>query len=219
MLNPVTRKRSGLGSIAAVSVCALVVGLTTGAGASPAQQARDPLSPRTKFVMKPDGSSGATKPGAAIPNIDSAKATIRTYYGASSDGIADKKKSPYISEIASILNGQNAYLAQNAKAGKPAIVLDVDDTTLWNYDMEDGAMHFDYDPTLQNTWVQEQKFPAVPGMTDFVDKATKMGYTVFGLTAATKPTIDGVAGKRCSWTQVFWRVGSKVKCIAASSMS
>ena len=182
MLNPVTRRRSGLGSIAAVSVCALVVGLTTGAGASPAEQARDPLSPRTKFVMKPDGSSGATKPGAAIPNIDSAKATIRTYYGASSDGIADKKKSPYISEIASILNGQNAYLAQNAKAGKPAIVLDVDDTTLWNYDMEDGAMHFDYDPTLQNTWVQDQKFPAVPGMVDFVDKAAKMGYTVFGLT-------------------------------------
>ncbi len=182
MLNSVTMRRSRLGSIAAVSVCALVVGLTTGAGASPAQQARDPLSPRTKFVMRPDGSSGATKPGAAIPNIDSAKATIRTYYGASSDGIADKKKSPYISEIASILNGQNAYLAQNAKAGKPAIVLDVDDTTLWNYDMEDGAMHFDYDPTLQNTWVQEQKFPAVPGMAEFVDKAAKMGYTVFGLT-------------------------------------
>ena len=61
-------------------------------------------------------------------------------------------------------------------------MLDVDDTTLWNYDMEDGAMHFDYDPTLQNTWVQEQKFPAVPGMVEFVDKAAKLGYTVFGLT-------------------------------------
>jgi predicted secreted acid phosphatase len=182
MLHSVTRRRSGLGSIAAVSACALVVGLTTAAGASPAVQARDPLSPRTKFVMKPDGSSGATKPGAAIPNIDSAKATIRTYYGATSDGIADKKKSPYISEIAKLLNDQNAYLAQNAKVGKAAIVLDVDDTTLWNYDMEDGAMHFDYDPTLQNTWVQDQKFPAVPGMTDFVDKAAKMGYTFFGLT-------------------------------------
>ncbi len=179
MLNPASAR---LGSIAALSVCALVVGLTTGAGASPGQQARDPLTPRTKFVMKPDGSSGATKAGAAIPNIDSAKATIRTYYGATSDGIADKKKSPYISEIAKLLNDQNAYLAQNAKAGKPAIVLDVDDTTLWNYDMEDGAMHFNYDPVLQNTWVQDQLFPAVPSMVDFVDKAVKMGYTVFGLT-------------------------------------
>ena len=81
------------------------------------------------------------------------KATIRTYYNASSDGIADKKKSPYITEMqTSILDGQNAYLAQNADARrKPAIVLDADDTTLWTYDMEDGAMHFNFDPTLQNT--------------------------------------------------------------------
>ena len=85
--------------------------------------------------MKPDGSSGAAKVGAAIPNIDSVKATIRTCYGATSEGIADKTKSPYITEINKLLNDQTAYLAQNAKAAaKPAIVLDVDDTTLWNYD-------------------------------------------------------------------------------------
>ena len=125
--------------------------------------------------MKPDGSSGATKVGAAIPNIDSVKATIRTYYAATSEGIADKTKSPYITEIDKLLNDQNAYLAQNAKAAaKPAIVLDVDDTTLWNYDLEDGELHFDYDPVVQNDWVQDQKFPAVPGMAAFVDKAAKL---------------------------------------------
>ena len=180
MLNPVTRRR---GAVAAVSVCALVVGLLGGTGSAQARQAADPLTPRTKFVMKPDGSSGANKVGAAIPNIDSVKATIRTYYAASSDGIADKKKSPYITEIAKLLNDQNSYLSQNAKAApKPAIVLDVDDTTLWNYDMEDGALHFDYDPAVQNQWVQDQLFPAVPGMAEFVDKAVKQGYTVFGVT-------------------------------------
>ena len=172
MLNPAHVKR---GAVAAFSVSALVIGLVGGAGAAPAQQARDPLTPRAKFVMKPDGSSGATKVGAAIPNVDSVKATIRTYYGATSEGIADKKKSPYITEIDKLLNDQNAYLAQNAKAAaKPAIVLDVDDTTLWNYDMEDGELHFDYDPVVQNDWVQGQKFPAVPGMAAFVDKAAKL---------------------------------------------
>ena len=183
MLNPAHVKR---GAVAAFSVSALVIGLVGGAGAAPAQQARDPLTPRAKFVMKPDGSSGATKVGAAIPNVDSVKATIRTYYGATSEGIADKKKSPYITEIDKLLNDQNAYLAQNAKAAaKPAIVLDVDDTTLWNYDMEDGELHFDYDPVVQNDWVQGQKFPAVPGMVAFVDKAAKLGYTVFGVTGRT----------------------------------
>jgi predicted secreted acid phosphatase len=180
MLNPVSVRR---GAIAAVSVCALVVGLQPGSGASPAQRNRDPLTPRTHFTMKPDGSSGLTKSGEGIPNIDSVKSTIRTYYAAGSDGIADKTKSPYISEVQKLLNDEQPFLAQaKSTTPNPAIVLDTDDTTLWTYDMEDGAMHFNFDPSLQNTWVQEQRFPAVPGMADFVDKAAKMGYTVFGLT-------------------------------------
>ena len=183
MLNPVPTKRPGLGAIAAVSVSALVVGLIGGAGAAPAQQARDPLTPRTKFVMKPDGSSGATKAGAAIPNIDSVKATIRTYYAATSDGIADKKKSPYITEITKLLNDQNAYLAQNAKAAPSRRSCSTSTTrrcgtTTWRT----GRCTSTTTPTVQNTWVQEQKFPAVPGMVEFVDKAAKLGYTVFGVT-------------------------------------
>jgi predicted secreted acid phosphatase len=179
MLNPVT---AGRGLLAVATAGALVVGLQAGSGAAPVLKARDPLSPRTHFVMKPDGSSGLNRPGAAIPNIDSVKATIRTYYNASSDGIADKTRSPYISELQKLLNDQQPYLAQNKGATKPAIVLDTDDTTLWTYDMEDGAMHFNFDPALQNEWVQDQKFPATPGMVDFVNKAVAMGYTVFGLT-------------------------------------
>ena len=179
MLNPVSR---GRGLLAVASACALVVGLQAGAGASPVLKARDPLTPRTHFTMKADGSSGLVKSGEGIPNIDSDKATIRTYYNASSDGIADKSKSPYISEVTKLLNDQQPYLAQSKSSPNPAIVLDTDDTTLWTYDMEDGAMHFNFDPTLQNTWVQEQRFPATPGMVSFVDQAVKLGYTVFGVT-------------------------------------
>ena len=114
------------------------------------------------------------------------KATVRTYYNAT-NGIADKTTSPYISEIKSITDAQAAYLdtayATVTAAGKvPAIVLDTDDTALWNYDMEDGAMGFHYDPTLQNTWVQEQRFPAVPGMVAFVNAAAAKGFAVFGVT-------------------------------------
>ena len=61
-------------------------------------------------------------------------------------------------------------------------MLDTDDTVLWNYDMEDGAMGFDYDPALQNTWVQEQRFPATPGMVAFVNAAAAKGFAVFGIT-------------------------------------
>ena len=110
--------------------------------------------------MAPDGSSGKRRGGAGIPNIDSDKSTIRTYYGAGSDGIANKQTSPYISEMKRIAQAQWRYLDRAKQAvrhhRKPAIVFDADDTTLWTYDMEDGAMHFNFDPTLQNEWVQDQ---------------------------------------------------------------
>ena len=178
MFNPISIRR---GALAVVAASALVVGLMGGATASPAQ-AREKLTPRSHFTMAADGSSGAKRSGEGIPNIDSVKATIRTYYNADSDGIANKTTSPYINELSQLLDAQSAYLTQAATTTKPAIVLDTDDTTLWTYDMEDGAMHFNFDPTLQNTWVQDQRFPATPGMPAFVAKAASLGITVFGVT-------------------------------------
>ncbi|MDQ2782593.1 MAG: hypothetical protein M3Y26_08690 [Actinomycetota bacterium] len=146
-----------------------------------------PLRPRIEFTMAADGSSGATQGGAGIPNIDSDKKTIYTYYGDPGTGHANMTSSPYISEMASIAATQTAglkaaYDQAVSKGQKPAIVLDTDDTTLMTYDMEVAAMHFNFDPVLQNTWVQEQLFPATPSMVQFANTAAAMGYTVFGLT-------------------------------------
>ena len=43
-------------------------------------------------------------------------------------------------------------------------------------------MHFTFDPVLQDEWVQDQRFPATPGMVAYVKAAQKAGFTVFGLT-------------------------------------
>ncbi len=163
------------------------------AGASPASaraQDHQRLAPRTHFVMAPDGSSGERAQGAAIPNIDSVKKTIRTYYGAGDAGTANPTASPYISEMRSIVAQQGRYLDRAKQAAKrhhqrPAIVFDADDTTLWTYDMEDAAMHFNFDSALQNTWVQEQRFPATPSMVEFVNRAARMGFAIFGITGRT----------------------------------
>ncbi|MGN6415379.1 HAD family acid phosphatase [Flexivirga sp.] len=145
------------------------------------------LTPRSHFTMAPDGSSGKTQGGEGIPNIDSVKSTIRTYYNAGSDGIASKTSSPYIAQMNSIVATQEKKLAalyrqSRAHGKKPAIVFDADDTTLMTYDMEDGAMHFDFDPALQDEWVQDQRFPATPAMVGFVKAAQDAGFTIFGLT-------------------------------------
>ena len=172
-------------SVAALLIVALVG--STPAHARSDDHTRSRLEPRHHFTMAADGSSGATESGAGIPNIDSVKSTIRTYYGADSSGVADKQSSPYISEMRSITRSQWRYLDRAQRQARrhhtrPAIVFDADDTTLWTYDMEDQAMHFNFDPALQNTWVQEQRFPATPSMVRFVNQARKRGFAVFGLT-------------------------------------
>jgi hypothetical protein len=94
--------------------------------------------------MAPDGSSGATVGGENIPNSDSVKKTIATYYGDPGTGIANKTASPYISEMDSIISratsGLKAGYDKAIRLGeKPAIVFDSDDTTLMTYDMEVGC--------------------------------------------------------------------------------
>jgi predicted secreted acid phosphatase len=140
------------------------------------------LAPRTHFTMQPDGSSGLTVGGSHIPNIDSVKSTIRRYYNASNAGIANKSSSPYISEMHAIESSALASLPVVSPAAHKAIVFDADDTTLWTYDMEDGDMHFYFTPAAQDPWVYEEKFPATPGMVDFVAAAEAKGYSIFGIT-------------------------------------
>jgi predicted secreted acid phosphatase len=173
--------RTGLRAlVAAASVTTLLVG-TTATATADARGDGSGLRPRTHFTMAADGSSGATEGGAGIPNIDSVKSTIRAYYNATA-GIADKTSSPYITELREITAEALAGLPTVDPAAKKAVVLDADDTTLWTYDMEDAAMHFTFDPALQDVWVQDQRFPATPSMVEFVAAVQAKGYAVFGLT-------------------------------------
>jgi predicted secreted acid phosphatase len=171
--------------LAATATAALVISTPLAAVAKTVDE--DALTPHTHFVMQPDGSSGSTTDGESIPNIDSVKSTIRTYYGSPLTGPdvgkSNKTDSPYIREMATIEGAALAGLPTVDPAANKAIVFDADDTTLWTYDMEDAAMHFNFDPKLQNEeWVQKAKFPATPGMVDFVKAVEAKGYHVYGIT-------------------------------------
>ena len=174
--------------LAATAAAALVVGVTASAQARAVDDTK--LTPRTHFVMEADGSSGLTAHGADIPNIDSVKSTIRAYYGATGNGVPNPTSSPYISELAAIQARTLENLDPVSPADHRAVVLDADDTTLWTYEMEDKEMHFNFDPALQNTWVMEKRFPATPGMVDFVDAVEDKGYAVFGLTGRSASQED-----------------------------
>ncbi|OEI68613.1 HAD family acid phosphatase [Curtobacterium sp. ER1/6] len=187
--------------LTAVATSAAVLLTTTLVGAGPAaahgwgppghDHGHDTaLTPRTHFTMAADGSSGMTQGGEGIPNIDSVKKTIATYYGDPGTGIADETDSPYIREMRSIVDRETRQLRRMHDTAvrhgqRPAIVLDADDTTLWTYDMEVADMHFVFDPARQDEWVQDERFAATPSMVGFVNRAQAMGFTVFGLTGRT----------------------------------
>ena len=134
-------KRSRLlRTVTCASALAVSVGLVSMGGAS---WADNPLAPRTTFTMvvnPADGSTNAATDGEAIPNIDSVKSTIRAYYNASG-GIANKTSSRYIDQVQTIENRILHSLPATAPANS-ALVFDVDDTLLWNYDFEDKATNF-----------------------------------------------------------------------------
>jgi predicted secreted acid phosphatase len=220
--------RRGTATVAVAAAALTAISIAGPANAAPKHPSDDHLTPNTQFVMEPDGSSGLTAGGAGIPNIDSVKSTIRAYYNATSAGIANKTTSPYITEIEQIEAAALAKLPKVKPSAKKAIVFDSDDTTLWTYDMEDGAMHFNFNPALQDVWVQNKLFPATPGMVDFVDAVVAKGYTVFGVTGrgaaqkqATIENLDDLGYQGFTDDRFFtkWAAGqqpSYVTCAAAS---
>ena len=69
----------------------------------------------------------------------------------------------------------------NAPSGTPAILLDIDDTTLNTYSYEIYS-NFVFNPTTNAAFVNASVFPPVPGMPDLVKHAVADGYQVFFLT-------------------------------------
>src|SRR3954468_15676079 len=127
-------------TIAGASALALAAGLVSSAGSA---WADNPLAPRTTFTMvvnPADGTVPAPTDGEAIPNIDSVKSTIRAYYNATG-GIASKTGSRYITQV-HLIEQQLLHSLPANHAPNEAVVFDVDDTLLWNYDFEDKATNF-----------------------------------------------------------------------------
>ncbi|MCX4727324.1 HAD family acid phosphatase [Streptomyces sp. NPDC090052] len=123
-----------------------------------------------------------------IPNVTKVEDSINAYYGGTADASGAYQASPksnYAKQVEGIearAKRQIAGAAHRTGHGrKPAIVLDVDDTTLLTYDYE-KKNGFAYNATAFNDYVQSARSIAVFGMPDVVNYAAKKGVTVFFLT-------------------------------------
>jgi predicted secreted acid phosphatase len=123
-----------------------------------------------------------------IPNLSNVVTEIKAYYGDTVDASGEhyaSADSNYAKQLAGIQANAKAFLEQKLKhAGegtKPAIVLDVDDTSLltYNYELEVG---FNYTPASNDTYIQNKDMAAVFGMPALANWAADKGVTVFWIT-------------------------------------
>jgi predicted secreted acid phosphatase len=122
-----------------------------------------------------------------IPNLTDVVNDIKAYYGDTVDASGEHQASAtsnYAKQLAGIEAKATATLAHAHKprhGAKPAIVLDVDDTSLltYNYELEVG---FNYTPASNQAYLDTKNMPPVFGMDTLTNWAEDHGYTVFWIT-------------------------------------
>jgi predicted secreted acid phosphatase len=129
-----------------------------------------------------------------IPNLTNVVTEIKAYYGDTVDTSGEhyaSADSSYAKQLAGIEKTATEYLKHavghgtaNGRvktAAKPAIVLDVDDTSLltYNYELEAG---FNYNAVANDTYIQNKDMAAVFGMPALANWAKDQGITVFWIT-------------------------------------
>jgi hypothetical protein len=124
-----------------------------------------------------------------MTNIDVLRQQIKNYYNVplATTGPSGSWRDPlnldsnYADEARSVAKEGGNWLAARSKLPERAIVLDVDDTTLatFNYEL---FSNWDFNPGTNATFVNNEWFPAVPGMVDMVNTAKSEGYAIFFLT-------------------------------------
>jgi len=145
-----------------------------------------------------------------IQNIDQVRTAIKGYYGDTTTAQVDPvdnavdggdkvlhtygPNSSYVAEMAGLEQEAATYLGKAAKhhdfSGTPAVLFDVDDTTLNTFNYEIYS-NFVYNPTTNAAFVNSASFPAVPGMPALAQQAIDDGYTVFFLTGRPVAQHDG----------------------------
>ncbi|NJP42135.1 HAD family acid phosphatase [Actinacidiphila epipremni] len=122
-----------------------------------------------------------------IPNLTDVVNDIKAYYGDTVVGgehyaSADSSYARQLAGIEAKAKKDLAHGLKHARHGKkPAIVLDVDDTSVltYNYELEVG---FNYTPASNQAYLDTKDMPPVFGMDSLTNWAASQGVTVFWIT-------------------------------------
>jgi acid phosphatase len=143
-----------------------------------AQQAAQQVAPQ-KPAPQPASRMSAYAPAERIPNIDDLKAELKQYYACTC------KCGCYAKDLDHQADRAIAFLRMRAahpRSGeKLALVLDIDDTALSNYEEMVNA-DFAFIKPAFDAWVETAKAPAIPGTLRLFKEAQRLGVSVFFIT-------------------------------------
>jgi acid phosphatase len=132
-----------------------------------------------KATPQPASRMSAYAPAERIPNLDDVKAELKQYYACTC------KCGCYAKDLDRQADRAIAFLRMRADHPHPhekqALVLDIDETTLSNYE-EMIKGDFAYDKTVFDAWVETAKAPAIPGTLRLFKEAQRLGVSAFFIT-------------------------------------
>jgi len=121
----------------------------------------------------------ALAPGESIQNLDQLKDELKQYHDCTCEcGCYAKDLDLQADRALQFLRQRTAHRRAEEKL---ALVLDIDETTLSNYEEMVNA-DFEYNGNAFNAWVSSAKAPAIPGTLRIYQEAKRLGVSVFFIT-------------------------------------
>jgi hypothetical protein len=198
-----TRRRGRLGRSvpvlagAIIGATGLALGSFTAAGAVAAHHRPSSIAQQAAKVRAEDAFT--PRNGNTELNINVLEDQVEHYYGSATATFpvvgqvtVPASTSNYARQMKGIVTRAERYLAaaiRHHRAGKPAVVFDIDDTLLNTYDYE-IAEQFGYTPASNLVWINAAAFPAVFYMPQLVSFAASHGYAVFFITGRPQSQTD-----------------------------
>jgi acid phosphatase len=146
-----------------------------------------------------------------IPNLDTLKAELKQYHDCTC------KCGCYAHDLDVQADRAIAFLRQRAahrRSGeKLAVILDIDETTLSNYQEFVGA-DFGFNKAAFNAWAETALAPAIPGTLRLYKDAQRLGFSIFFITGRSEPERDATernlrAQGFDGWQQLTLRTASQ----------
>ncbi len=131
--------------------------------------------PRTEPVASSENISNL---GPLLEKVNALKSELRQYHACSCTCGCYAKDMDIEADRAVTFLETRAHRRDNEKL---ALVLDIDETTLSNWEEMSGA-NFEYDSKAFNAWVESAQAPAIQGTLRIYNAAQRLGVRVFFLT-------------------------------------